>query len=286
MSAHKHRRRAIQRFFRSPKGLLTIVFAILLAVAVPAEGPRLVAPGLLGAIAAGALLDLIILRIRNGGWEYPSGAILTGVIVAMVLSPHEPWHVAAVTSALAIASKYVFRTRSANVFNPAAFALVVTFYVFGAGHSWWGAMPEASPYAIVLLFAAGLFITDRVNKMPLVLVFVGVYFLLFTASAFVADPAKVAEVYRAPDLHMALYFAFFILTDPPTSPVKYRDQVVCAVIVAIVCFGVFESVHSAYYLLAGALVGNVWEAWRRSRKRSSTAKDTKSTKVVGKELPA
>jgi Na+-translocating ferredoxin:NAD+ oxidoreductase RnfD subunit len=263
MTGHNYRARAVQRFFRSPKGLLTIVFALLLAVAVPGEGVRLVAPGLAGAMAAAALVDVMVLRIRNGKWEYPSGAVLTGVIVAMVLSPHEPWHVAAVTSALAVASKYVFRTKSANIFNPAAFALVATFYIFDTGQSWWGALPELAPAAILLLFATGVFITDRVNKMPLVLTFLGAYFLLFTVSSFVADPGRVVEVYRAPDLHAALYFAFFILTDPPTSPVKYRDQIVCALIVAVVGFAIFELIHQAYYLLAGVLVGNVWEAWRR-----------------------
>ena len=78
-----------------------------------------------------------------------------------------------------------------------------------------------------------------------------------------------ASLFRAPDLHAVLYFAFFILTDPPTSPVKYRDQLICAVIVAVVSFAVFEWIGAVYYLLAGVLVGNVWEGWRRYRFRSA-----------------
>ena len=31
---------------------------------------------------------------------------------------------------------------------------------------------------------------------------------------------RVAEIFRAPDLHAVLFFAFFILTDPPTSPIE------------------------------------------------------------------
>ena len=73
------------------------------------------------------------------------------------------------------------------------------------------------------------------------------------------------EVFRAPDLQAALFFAFFILTDPPTSPVKYRDQIICALIVAAVSYAVFEWIGAAHYLLAGVLVGNVWEAWSRIR---------------------
>ncbi len=55
------------------------------------------------------------------------------------------------------------------------------------------------------------------------------------------------------------------LTDPPTSPVKYPDQLVCGVIVAVVSYAVFEWVGAAYYLLAGVLVGNLWEALSRMR---------------------
>jgi len=100
-------------------------------------------------VLAAGLVDLAILRWREGTWEFPSGALLTGLIVAMVLSPHEPWHVAAVTSVLAVVSKYLFRTRSANVFNPAALAIVATFYVFDTGQSWWGALPDVPPAALV-----------------------------------------------------------------------------------------------------------------------------------------
>ena len=117
-----------------------------------------------------------------------------------------------------------------------------------------------------MLFATGIFITDRVNKMPLVLAFLGSYYLLFTVTAFLGDPNGVAEVFRVPDLNAVLFFAFFILTDPPTSPVKYRDQVLCGVIVAAVSYAAFEWIGAAYYLLAGVLVGNVWEAWRRVRR--------------------
>ena len=167
---------AVRRFFRTPKGLLIIVLVILVALAAPSEGIALVAPGLVSAVIVAGLIDVLALRRIRNAWEFPSGAVLTGLIVAMVLTPHEPWYVAACTSAVAIASKYIVRTRSANVFNPAALALVATFYVFNTGQSWWGALPEVSPLALVVLFATGAFIADRVNKIPLVLVFLGIYF--------------------------------------------------------------------------------------------------------------
>ena len=67
-----------------------------------------------------------------------------------------------------------------------------------------------------------------------------------------------------PDLHAVLFFAFFILTDPPTSPARYPDQLVCGIIVAVASYAFFEIVGAVYYLLAGVLLGNLWEARRRS----------------------
>jgi Na+-translocating ferredoxin:NAD+ oxidoreductase RnfD subunit len=254
---------AMWRFFQTPKGLLIIVLVILVAVAAPHEGIALVAPGLITAVLVAAAIDLLVLRKIHGAWEFPSGAVLTGLIVAMILTPQEPWYVAACTSAIAIASKYVARTRSANIFNPAALALVATFYIFNTGQSWWGALPGISPYALIVLVATGAFIADRVNKIPLVLIFLFTYFGLFTLTSFLSDPGKVAEMFRAPDLHAVLFFALFILTDPPTSPVRYPDQIVCGVLVALASYATFEWVGAAHYLLAGVLVGNIWEAWHR-----------------------
>jgi Na+-translocating ferredoxin:NAD+ oxidoreductase RnfD subunit len=96
-----------------------------------------------------------------------------------------------------------------------------------------------------------------------VLAYLGAYFLIFTVAAYLRDPARVAEIFRPPDVQAVLFFAFFILTDPPTSPVKNRDQLICGAIVAVVSYAVFEWVGAAYYLLAGVLAGNLWEAWRR-----------------------
>jgi enediyne biosynthesis protein E5 len=271
--------RTLKRFFRTPKGLLIIALALLIPLAGSHSGFAVVAPGVVAAAFAAMLIDAPILFWREKTWSFPSGALLTGLLVAMVLSPHEPWYVAGVTAAVGVVSKYIARGRSANVFNPAALALVATFYVFNTGQSWWGALPELPMTALVALFATGLYITNRVNKMPAVLAFLGVHFLLFTITSFVGDPAKVAELYREPDLHAALFFAFFMVTDPPTSPPKARDQIVFGVITAVVSYAVFELLGAAYFLLAGLLAANVWEAWRRHQvhaKRTTTTRAVRS----------
>ncbi|MEO5818814.1 MAG: RnfABCDGE type electron transport complex subunit D [Gemmatimonadaceae bacterium] len=252
------------RFFRTPKGLLILVLGVLVAAAAAGTGIALVTPGVVAAIATAMLIDAPLIRWRRRRWHLPDGALLSGLIVAMILSPHQPWYVAAVTSAVAVLSKYPLRVRTANIFNPAAFALVATFYVFHTGQSWWGALPELSPFALALLIATGAFITHRVNKVPVVLAFLGSYYTLVTLTAFVGDPAHVAELYRAPDLHAALFFAFFMVTDPPTSPPRHGDQWLYGAIVGVTSYAMYALVGAVYFLLAGLLVANVWEAWRRN----------------------
>jgi Na+-translocating ferredoxin:NAD+ oxidoreductase RnfD subunit len=263
-------RRKATNFFKTPKGLVLIVLAIFILMAAPGQGVRTVAAGLFPAMIAAGFVDTVILRVRKKCWEFPSGAILTAMIVAMVLRAQEPWYVTTVTSVFAILTKYIVRSRAANVFNPAALAMIASFYVFHTGQSWWGALTDVTPIAKVVLIAAGVFITDRVNKMPLVLTFLAAYFMLFTVTAFVSNPLSVAEIFRTPDVEAALYFAFIILTDPPTSPAKYPDQIVCGLIVAVVSYAFFEWAGVVYYLLAGVLAGNVWEAWRRANRRTGS----------------
>ena len=256
------------RFFRTPKGLVLVVLLLLTAVAGAREGWAV-----LTAVAVATLpvmaIDVLILYRLKGRWAFPSGALLTGLIVAMILNPHSAWYVIATTAIIGVLSKYVARGHTANVFNPAAFALVATFYVFNPAQNWWGALPALPLTAVIVLLATGIFITYKVNKIPAVLAFLGVYYLFATTAAFAGDPARFVDLYRAPDLHAALYFAFFMVTDPPTSPPKHRDQIIFGAITAAAAFATFDLIGAAYFLLAGLLVANVWEGWRRRREHRS-----------------
>lgn len=264
--------RKLIAFFRTPKGLLTLLLSILTLIAAPGEGAAAVALNMGTAVLAAGAVDLVILRLRKGQWEYPSGAVLTAMIVAMVMRAQEPWHVVTLTAVLAVLSKYLLRTRQANVFNPAALGLVLMFHVMPMGQSWWGALPGVSPvWMRLVLLAGGIYIANRVNKIPLVLSFLGAYFGLFTAAAFLGDPRAVAEIFRSPDLDAVIFFTLVILTDPPTSPAKYQGQWVFGILTAVISFITFQQFGVVYFLLAGVLGANLWEAWRRVHRGSPHA---------------
>lgn len=118
-----------------------------------------------------------------------------------------------------------------------------------------------------MLLAGGAFVVDRINKFPLVLAFCGTYFGLFTVAALI-DATAVAEMFRTPFVQSALFLALFMVTDPPTSPSRYADQVWIGALIGVTsCVAQLLGVGQAY-LLVGVLAGNVALATRRWVKES------------------
>jgi Na+-translocating ferredoxin:NAD+ oxidoreductase RnfD subunit len=253
----------VLKFFRTPKGIVLIMLVGFTLLALTQQVTSDAVPAVVLATAVAAGLDVAAVWLRHKRWEFPSGALLTGLIVALLLRPQEPLSVVVATAAIAIVTKHVLRSHWSNIFNPAALAIVISAYFFSSGDSWWGALPDLGLIGFAILLGCGLFIADRINKLPLVIVFLATYFGLFTLSSFVGKPVDVAEVFRAPDLQAALFFAFFMLDDPPTCPIHYEDQIPFAVMVAVASFLIFTIWGAVYFLPAGLLVGNAWESARR-----------------------
>jgi Na+-translocating ferredoxin:NAD+ oxidoreductase RnfD subunit len=251
-----------RRFLRTPKAWLLAVFAPLLFLAGRAEGWPAVWPHVVLAVAGACIVELLVLEWRHQPWRLPTSALLSGLIVAFVLGPETPRLVTLAVGALATVSKHLVATRRGHVFNPAALALWLAIPLFATDQSWWGALPDLAWTWLLVLVVGGVVIVDRLNKFPLVLAFLGVYFGLFTVMAFV-DPLRVSEMFRAPFVQAALFLAFFMLTDPPTSPSRYVDQVWIGALVALASglaqlWGAGQS-----YLLIGLLAGNLALALRR-----------------------
>jgi len=254
----------LTQFVRTPKGSVLIALALLAVVAGVGTRQGDVLLPVLGITLGAALLDVALGRIVRHAWFFPSGALVTGLIVALVLDPHERWYVSACAVAVAVGSKYLLRARRGHVFNPATLGLVTVSLLFASEQSWWGALPDLAVPVLLALFVAGYVIGDRVNKLPTVLMFAGTYVVICTAVALLGQPARVAEMFRPPYVNAMLFFAFFMLTDPPTSPSRYRDQIWYGLIVGIVSVAVYLAFGGLTYLLIGLLVGNIWEAARRT----------------------
>jgi Na+-translocating ferredoxin:NAD+ oxidoreductase RnfD subunit len=261
----------LRQFVRTPKGTLLVIFLGLFGLAGTAVGWPSAATHMLAAVLGASLMELVLRRFDRRPLALPSSAILSGMIVAFVLGPETPHVVTAAVAILATLSKYLIAIDRKHIFNPAGLALLVSVPLFGTGQSWWGALPDLSWPFLVVLLAGGAFIVDRVNKFPLVLSFLGASFALLTALARV-DPLVAAELLRTPFLQAALFFALFMLTDPPTAPSRYPEQIASGVLVAAVSVAAELLGAGQAYLLVGLLIGNAaLAAWRWFNRRQVRA---------------
>ncbi len=254
---------ALTRFLRTPKGYLSIVFVPLLVIAATGVGWDQAVPHLLFAVFAAAATEVVIVRRMNGVWIVPTSAILSGLIVAMVLGPDNAWLVTAAVGALATASKHFIRTSQGHIFNPAALALALSVPIFATDQSWWGAFGGMPWFWALALVAGGLFIAERTYKYQAIFAFGLVYFGLLTVVALV-NPDGVAELFRDPFAQSAIFLAFFMLTDPPTSAGRPADQIWFGALVAVVSIVAQLQGMGQTYLLIGLLAGNAAWAFQRS----------------------
>ncbi|WP_256217311.1 RnfABCDGE type electron transport complex subunit D [Paenibacillus sp. OV219] len=65
------------------------------------------------------------------------------------------------------------------------------------------------------------------------------------------------DALRSPFINAALFFGFFMLTDPPTSPAKTMDQILFGVIAAVTGAVIYGIYGGLLYLLIGLLAGNI-----------------------------
>jgi Na+-transporting NADH:ubiquinone oxidoreductase subunit NqrB len=261
-----------KKFFRTPKGFLLPLLILLVLLAAPGAGIDGVARNLLGAILTAVFLDMAIVRICWHTYSFPSGALITGLIIAMILSPQLAWYIPVFASALAILSKHVLKIRRRPIFNPAAVGLLGASLFFASGQDWWGALAILSPWWIIVLIIIGFLVTDRVNKFPQVFAFAASYFGLFTFFPLMGTATpKIAEIFRMPFINACLFFAFIMLTDPPTSPITEEDQIQYGVLVALASGLIYLIFGLLSFLPLGLLIGNAFIGWQRLSRSASSS---------------
>ena len=279
---------AWKRFLKTPKGhVLAVLIGLTLLAGLFRQGPI----GLLHAVVAEATALGVDAGVawalgRKVGWS--TGGLITGLIVADVLSGLTPLYLVSLITAIALGSKHLFKRGRKPIFNPAAVGLLVGIWGFATGQSWWAALTMLPMWYLLALLAGGIFLAVRVKKYPQVVAFLGTYFLLVLVMAIfhLGLPSDTpADALRLPFVNSALFLGFFMLTDPPTSPSSNRGQIQFGALVAVVAVVLFATVGGLAYLLAGLLAGNLWTAgtaWRsRVGRSSSVARNRASFAMTG-----
>lgn len=150
---------------------------------------------------------------------------------------------------LAVGSKYLIRWRGKHIFNPANFGLVVMSLLFGA--AWispgqWG----AAPIFAILLAGLGGIVTGKAKRWDVSLALLGSYAaLVFGRALWLGDPLAI-PIHQMQSGAL-LIFAFFMISDPKTTPDARLARIIYAAVVALIGFTIqFGFYNSAGIILA------------------------------------
>lgn len=243
------------KFLKTPKGLVLIMLLVLAAIAVAPHMDTKSIVNVAAGVLTGLAVDLLVGVFYKRKRFVSDGGLITGLIVAMVVSSFTPWYYTAATTAIALASKHILRVKRKPIFNPAAVGLLIAIYAFASIQSWWGGMSLLSGWYLIPLVIAGAFVTRRVKKTPQVIAYLATYFLVCGVLALLKQP-NASYALQVPFVNSAVYMAFFMLTDPPTSPPKARDQIWFGAVSAGVSVAIYMLFGGLTYLLIGLLVAN------------------------------
>lgn len=173
----------------------------------------------------------------------PRSALVTGLSLTMLLRTDD-LGLAALAAVIAIASKFLLRVRGKHLFNPANGAIVGL--MLATDGAWissgqWG----SGALSALALAGLGLVVLTRARRAETTLAFLGGYVLLLAARALsLGDPLVI------PLHHLAngalLVFAFFMISDPKTTPDSAAGRLIFGASVACVAFGIQFALYRPY----------------------------------------
>jgi enediyne biosynthesis protein E5 len=222
------------------------------------------------AIATAVLFELVLARLMFGKFPHLASAYITGISVGILIRSPEYWPYA-LTSAIAITSKYVLRWRGQHLWNPSNFAicamlLLAPEYIATLSIQWGNSI-----WPMMIVWVLGSVIVYRVGRFHITATYV-ISFLVLAAirSAITGHPflAEVAPI-TGP---MYQLFIFFMITDPKTTVQPKWGQCLVVFLVAVMemILRLAQVVNAPFFALT--IVGPlamIAEIWWTGRKRSS-----------------
>jgi len=170
----------------------------------------------------------------------PLSPLITSLSLTLLLRTDQVG-LAAAAAAIAISSKFLIRFRGKHVFNPANLALVTL--MLASNQAWvssgqWG----SAAVGAFTLACLGFLVLTRAKRAETTIAFLLIYAALLCGRAFwLGDPLAIP-------LHQLqngalLIFAFFMISDPKTTPNTPVGRVLFAAIVAAIAF----TIQFVYY---------------------------------------
>jgi enediyne biosynthesis protein E5 len=160
----------------------------------------------------------------------PRSALIAGLSLCLLLRTGSLWLVAA-TAAATIASKFLLRWNGKHLFNPTNFGLV--FMMLCTGGAVWvspGQWGSVAFFGFLMICLGGL-VVHRAERADVTVAFLAFYLaLLFGRSLWLGEPMSIP--FHRLQNGALLLFAFFMISDPKTTPDSRAGRIMFALLVA------------------------------------------------------
>ena len=159
--------------------------------------------------------------------------LITALSLSLLLRTPDIAHYA-LAAALAIGSKFLIRVDGKHVFNPANFAIVLL--IITTGDAWispgqWG----RETWLVFAICSLGTLVLSRAKRLDVALTFFAAFAALaFLRAAYLGDPMAIPL--QQLQSGALLLFAFFMITDPKTTPNYRPARIAYAIAVASLAF--------------------------------------------------
>lgn len=159
-------------------------------------------------------------------------AYITALILALIISPiqgfSDLWFLGW-ASVLAMASKYILAIRGKHVFNPAALAVVVTYFTINQSASWWVGNAQMLP----LVLTGGLLLVRKLRRFDMVLSFLVTAFVISLIGGLFSGASFMKSMNGLLLYSAFFFFAFVMLTEPLTTPPTHKLRILYGVLVGV-----------------------------------------------------
>jgi enediyne biosynthesis protein E5 len=159
----------------------------------------------------------------------PRSALISGLSLCLLFRTNEPW-LALAAGVVAVATKFAIRIGHKHLFNPTNIAVVVLLLL--SDRVWvspgqWGSVA----WFAFLMACAGSLVVTRAARADITVAFLVSWVLLVTGRSWWLGEPMAIPIHRFQSGALLL-FAFFMISDPKTTPDSRAGRVLFAALVA------------------------------------------------------